>query len=177
MAKQTTKRDLAPRKKVMGVALSDHNQLAQEVLKKFRVVFGSIKKHFREIEKQSGVSGVQVWTLWEISRTPGMRVTELANALSVHQSTMSNLLDKIEEEGLIRKERTKGDQRVVRLYLTEQGHEIIKLAPKPMSGVLPDALQKLPFETLHSLSKDMDMLLTLMPAKDASAASKTLSEI
>lgn len=160
-----------------GTSLADQHQLAQEVLKKFRVVFGSIKKHFREIENQCGVSGAQVWAIWEISRAPGMRVTELAKVLSLHQSTMSNLLEKIEEGGLIRKERTQGDQRVVRLYVTEHGHEVIQRAPKPMSGILPDALQKLPLATLLSLSQDMETLIALMPGKDISAASKPLSEI
>ena len=172
-----TKPKSVSRRNMSDIAPSDSNQLAQEVLGKFRVVFSSIKKHFREIENQCGVSGAQVWAMWEISRTPGMRVTELAKALSVHQSTMSNLLDKIEEQGMLRKERPQNDQRSVRLYLTEYGHEIIKRAPKPMSGMLPDALQKLPLETLSRLKQDMDALLSLMAVKDASAAAKPLSEI
>jgi DNA-binding MarR family transcriptional regulator len=177
MSKRTTNREPASRKKAPDIAPSDNNQLAREVLGKFRVVFSSIKKHFREIENQCGVSGAQVWAMWEISRTPGMRVTELAKTLSVHQSTISNLLDKIEERGMLRKERPRDDQRSVHLYLTESGYEIMRRAPKPMSGILPDALQRLPFGTLYRLREDMDALLSLMSAKDASAATKPLSEI
>lgn len=176
-SKKTTLEKTRQQEKGVAITSSDHDLLAQEVLKKFRVVFGSVKKHFQEIEEQCGISGAQVWAVWEISRTPGMRVSELAAALSVHQSTVSNLLDKIEEKGLIRKERTKGDQRVVRLYLTEQGDEMVKLAPQPMTGILPDALRKMPYKTLCNFAKEMDLLISTMALKDESAAIRPLSEL
>lgn len=153
-----------------------HGERAHEALKKFRVVFSSVKKHFQDIESRCGVTGAQLWAISEITDSPGLRVSELARAMSVHQSTASNLVGELERKGIVRKERG-ADQRVVCLYLTEQGNNVVARAPKPMIGVLPDALQRLPADVLSSLSGNMDVLIATMHLKDEAAAAKPLSDI
>ncbi|OGI58953.1 MAG: hypothetical protein A2V58_07555 [Candidatus Muproteobacteria bacterium RBG_19FT_COMBO_61_10] len=160
-----------------GQKSSDPQQRAREALQKFRIVFSSVKKHFREVEALCGVSGVHLWAIAEISRNPGMRVTELAQSLSIHQSTASNLLGEIEKMGFVKKQRSKDDQRVVRLYLTKKGDSLVARAPKPMTGVLSDALQRLPDKELLTLNANMDALISLMQHKDRSAAARPLSDI
>ncbi len=149
---------------------------ASGALRRFRVIFGTVKKHFQDIESKCGVSGAQLWAISEVADLPGIRVTELAHSMSLHQSTASNLVGELERKGLVRKERG-ADQRVVRLYLTEQGGELVVRAPKPMIGVLPDALQRLPDDVLDSLTANMDVLIAIMQLKDEAAATKPLSDI
>lgn len=165
------------RKASIGRGSGTRPERAREALKKFRVVYSSVKKHFQHIEAQCGVSGAQLWAIVEISRTPGLSVCELAQALSIHQSTASNLLAGIEKKGFLLKERTGADQRVVRLYLTKKGKDVVGRAPEPSIGVLPDALQHLPNEVLDSLNANMDVLISLMHLKDEAAAAKPLSDI
>ncbi|MDD5240539.1 MAG: MarR family transcriptional regulator [Sulfuricella sp.] len=153
-----------------------HEEQARYALRQFRIVFSSVKKHFQDIESKCGVSGAQLWAISEMADSPGLRVSELAQAMSIHQSTASNLVGELERNGFIRKERGT-DQRVVRLYLTEQGSEVVARAPKPMIGVLPDALQRLPENILGSLSGNMDVLIATMQLKDEAAATKPLSDI
>lgn len=150
---------------------------AHAALGKFRIIFGAIRQHFREVEKACGVSGAQVWVLATLSESPGLRVTELAEALSIHASTASNLLDKIEKSGLIRRERSTQDQRVVRLYLTDAGQAALAAAPKPFTGVLPHALSQLPPETLARLSEDLDTVIGHMDLTNTRDAQKPLSEL
>ncbi len=149
---------------------------AHDVLRKFRVVFSSVKRHFEDIESKCGVSGAQLWAISEIAESPGLKVSELARAMSVHQTTASNLVRDLEKKGLVRKKRG-SDQRVVRLYLTKMGNDVVARAPKPMIGVLPDALQRLPEDVLSNLSGNMDALIATMQLKDEAAAAKPLSEI
>lgn len=150
---------------------------AHAALGKFRIIFGAIRQHFREVEKACGVSGAQVWVLATLAESPGLRVTELAEALSIHASTASNLLDKIEKSGLIRRERGTQDQRVVRLYLTQAGQSALAAAPKPFTGVLPHALNQLPPETLARLGADLDTLIGHMDLTNTRDAQKPLSEL
>lgn len=157
------------------VALT-REEKARYTLRQFRIVFSSVKKHFQDVESKCGVSGAQLWALSEIAGLSGLRVSELARAMSLHQSTASNLVSELERKGLVRKERG-ADQRVVCLYLTERGSEIVARAPKPMIGVLPDALQRLPENDLCSLSGNMDVLIAMMQLKDEAAATKPLSDM
>src|SRR5262249_60491474 len=82
-----------------------HRRAALHVLTQFRQAVNSAKRHFRWVGDQCGVSGVHVWALWELNETPGARVSDLAAALAIHQSTASNLLDKLARKGLVRRER------------------------------------------------------------------------
>lgn len=72
-----------------------HEAMATATLKNFRIIFNSVKKHVSEIEARCGISSSQIWVLWELHQSPGLRVTELASKLSVHQSTASNLIEKM----------------------------------------------------------------------------------
>ena len=150
---------------------------ARAALGKFRIIFGAIRQHFRDVEKACGVSGAQVWVLATLAESPGLRVTELAEALSIHASTASNLLDKIEKAGLIRRERNSQDQRVVRLYLTETGNNALAAAPRPFTGVLPHALGQLAPEVLARLSLDLDTLIGHMDLTNSKDAQRPLSEL
>jgi len=129
------------------------------VLQRFRVLIRTAQRHSQWIERQSGVTGAQLWALQELSEVPGLRVGELAGKMALHQSTASNMVDKLESAKLIRKERTSADQRVVRLYLTDAGQDLLKRSPSPARGVLPEALRLLDEEALLRLQRELDGLL------------------
>jgi len=160
-----------------GSAEKRHQEQVLAVLQKFRLVFKSAQKHFHWVERQCGVSGAQLWALWELCETPGLRVSELARVMSIHQSTASNLLDKLEQRKLIRRERKGPDQRVVRLFATPAGLAVVSRAPRPARGVLPDALSQLPESDLRALDASLNALVNLMRIRDEKAAMMPLSEI
>lgn len=148
---------------------------AHEALRQFRVIFSAVRQHFQAVEKACGVSGAQIWAMSALRQSPGMKVSELAQAMSIHTSTASNLLDKIERAGLVRRERKHADQRVVQLYLTEKGEQALDKAPQPLTGMLTHALGQLSDDTLSRLNQDLATLIAHMGAVDYQAAQKPLS--
>lgn len=150
---------------------------AHEALRQFRVIFSAVRQHFQAVEKACGVSGAQIWAMSALRQSPGMKVSELAQAMSIHTSTASNLLDKIEKAGLIRRERNSVDQRVVRLYLTDNGEKALEKAPQPLTGILTHALGQLPDEALTRLHQDLATLIAHMGAINTQDAQKPLSEL
>jgi len=129
------------------------------VLQRFRILIRTAQRHSQWIERQSGVTGAQLWALQELKESAGLRVGELANRMALHQSTTSNMVDRLETAGLLRKERTTVDQRVVRLYLTDEGQALLARAPSPARGVLPEALRLMDEAGLESLQSELDKLL------------------
>jgi DNA-binding MarR family transcriptional regulator len=176
MAKKLSSPPVVGTETTVEPTLGSHEERAREALRRFRVVFSSVKKHFQDIESKCGVSGAQLWAVSEVANSPGLRVSELASAMSIHQSTASNLVGELEKKGIIEKKRG-ADQRVVSLYLTEKGKEVVACAPQPMMGVLPDGLQRLPEDVLSSLIANMNVLIAIMQLKDEAAATKPLSDI
>lgn len=154
---------------------SKERNLPIAVLMKFRMIVNTAKRHYRWIEKECGVNGAHLWALWEIGRTRGMRVSQLSAALAMHQSTASNLLDKLVRTKLVTRNRLPEDQRVVTLALTPKGRTVLKRAPKPARGILPEALHGLPPATLAKLDESLLALLKGMNAGDKSGKATPLA--
>lgn len=129
------------------------------VLQRFRVLIRTAQRHSQWVERQSGVTGAQLWALQELADEPGLRVGELAKRMALHQSTASNMIDKLETSGLVSKQRTSVDQRVVRLSLTSAGRQVLARAPSPARGILPEALRLLDEKSQARLQKELDGLL------------------
>jgi DNA-binding MarR family transcriptional regulator len=128
---------------------------AARVLRRFRLVFNSVKSHFREVEKKAGISGAQVWALSVVRDHPGISVGELARAMDIHQSTASNLLRALMEAGLVGSDRGTEDRRAVLLKVTPRGRKALAKVPGPHAGMLPDALARLDPATLARLDRDL----------------------
>lgn len=147
------------------------------VLKLFRVIFQSVNRHSHEVERKAGIGGAQLWALAEISVRPRITVTELAKAMSIHQSTASNLLEKLENQSYIARNRSDEDRRVVLLSLTPQGEEILNKAPLPYRGVLNDALLKLDAANLESLQASLETLVAQLEFKQLKGAYEPLGKL
>lgn len=154
-----------------------NNQVSLQVLKKFRIIYGSVRQQFREIEKTCGVTGSQLWILQEIAQNPNIGVSDLAERLSIHQSTCSQLVEKLVVRGLIDKQRSKEDQRRVGLGLTDKAVKILKNAPGPAEGVLPKALDSIPETDLLSLDRALIKVIGQLRIRDDKLANKPLSDM
>lgn len=153
-----------------------HAGLALNVLKQFRLIYGSARQQFREVEANCAVSGSQLWTLHEIQAAPGIGITELAQRLSIHQTTCSQLAEKLVVRGYIVKARSTTDQRRVGLTVTRAAAQVLARAPGPAEGILPEALAALPRKTLSELHLRLDALIARLQVTDERAAGRPLSD-
>jgi len=127
-------------------------QLPLVVLQQFRVIYGSMRHYFKEVEDRCGRSGSQMWILQEVQRTPGLGVTELASRMGIHQSTCSLLVEKLVAKNCLSRSRPHEDQRRVGLRLAPDGLKAIDALPGPAEGILPDALVSIPEVALKTLN-------------------------
>jgi DNA-binding MarR family transcriptional regulator len=142
---------------------------AQQVLRRFRLVFNAIKTHFRQVEKKAGVGGAQLWALAVVRETPGIGVSDLARAMDIHQSTASNLIRSLVDQQLVAAEKAGADRRAVQLRVLPGGLKVLKKAPGPFTGVLPQALASLDRQTLKRLDRDLGRLIELLGADERAA--------
>lgn len=150
---------------------------AVAVLAQFRVIYGSVRQHFQYIEERCGVSGSQLWLLDEIARAPGAGVSELAGRMSIHQAICGDLLEKLEDRGLIFCSHTKGEQGEGGFHLTEHAAQVLSAAPGPTEGVLPQALQGLPDDTLEGLNLGLAEVIAQLTVRDPASAKTPLADL
>jgi len=167
---------MAPRLKPIpntGAPSSDDDDVelaAVAVLRQFRQVFNAVKSHFQQVEKTVGMGGAQVWALSIVRDQPGVGVGALARAMSIHQSTASNLVRTLIEREMVVAVKQGADRRAVQLNLLPAGAKVLKNAPGPFAGLLPDALKSLPPETLARLQVDLAQLIVAIAADEAGAS-------
>ena len=151
--------------------------LELRVLQHLRELYRVSQQHFQRIEVRCGLSGAQLWALSELRARPGATISQVASALSVHLSTASNLLDRLEERKLVRRHRGPPDQRVVRVALTPEGEAMLRLAPKPAEGIIQDALHRMRTDALARLDHDLEALLRNAQSRNPAAAMTPLAEL
>jgi DNA-binding MarR family transcriptional regulator len=149
---------------------ADNDAAAVAVLRQFRQVFNAVKAHFQQVEKTVGMGGAQVWALSVVRDNPGIGVGALAKTMSIHQSTASNLVRTLIEREMVIGVKQGADRRAVQLSLLPAGAKVLKNAPGPFAGLLPDALKSLPPETLARLGNDLGQLIVAIAADEAGAS-------
>ena len=154
-----------------------HKQLTLDVLKQFRLIYGSVRHHFRQIEATCRVSGSQLWMLHELQEAPGIGVSDLAHRLSIHQTTSSQLIEKLVARGYVVKTRSEQDQRRVGLTITRSAAKVLRDAPGPAEGLIPQALMGLSGRTLESLTANLGELIHGLHLQDEQAAETPLSDL
>ncbi len=152
-------------------------QTVLDVLQQFRLIYGSMRRHFRMVEEQCGISGSHVWLIQEVCHSPGVGISELALRMGIHQSTCSLLVDKLVSQGYLSKHRREADHRRVGLHLEDKGAAVLARIPKPAAGILSDALSNLPAVVLKTLHINLEELLRNLPGKEDKYASVPLSDM
>ncbi|MDE3010766.1 MAG: MarR family transcriptional regulator [Pseudomonadota bacterium] len=146
------------------------------MLRRFRVVFNAVKSHFRAIERKAEIGGAQLWALSVIASSPGLTVSDLARAMDIRQSTASNLVKGLIQRELVAPVRGEQDRRTTLLTIQPAGRSILRRAPGPFSGVLPDALSRLDPQVLARLDADLGRLIAELEA-DPKAEQTPLADL
>jgi len=145
-----------------------------DVLQQLRVVVRLAGNHSAHVERRTGIPGSQLWALHEVAQADGLSVGELASRLRVHQTTVSNLLNRLEAAALVRKGRSPNDQRIVHIHLTAGGRKALKAAAAPARGLLPNVLDTMSAAQLRKVHDGLAVLVDCMGGFDAALAAKPL---
>ena len=114
-----------------------------------------LKTYADQRARQFGISRAQWAVLVRIDRNEGLKQTELADMLDLQPITLTRLLDRLAENGLIERRADPNDRRANRLYL------------KPVAKPLLDRLADL----------GADMMETVLAGISATSIERTLKEL
>lgn len=99
--------------------MTQTNQIADaQLLTQFSQMFRTLTDTFLD---RAGIHRGQGMLLCTIVRQDGMTQSELADLLSVQGATITNMLQRMEEAGLVNRRRDPEDNRLVRVYVTDEG--------------------------------------------------------
>ena len=106
-------------------SLSEHrDELIEEIFVCLYGLSNVIDVQSREIKKLTGFSMNVALTIKTVSRSPSVHVSELARSMYLNPATMVRILDRLEEQRLITRMRSKKDRRVVKVKLSENATDV-----------------------------------------------------
>jgi DNA-binding MarR family transcriptional regulator len=86
------------------------------------------------------------------------------------------LVEKLVAHDYVVKTRSEHDQRRVGLTIAKNAAKLLKAAPGPAEGLIPEALMGLSESTLATLSANLGELIAELHARDEQAAERPLAD-
>ena len=108
--------------------------------------------------RRFGLTRAQWGVLAKLERTEGMKQTELADMLEIQPITLTRLIDKLCELGLIERRSDDSDRRVNRLYLTEAARPLLLKLARLRNEITETALAGLSAADTHLLVAQLEIV-------------------
>lgn len=129
-----------------------------ELEKELRHLCTVIKQKGREILTNFEITPPQFQALQYLITEENITIGELSNKMYLACSTITDLVDRMEKNGLVKRVRDNKDRRVVRIIVLEKGHEIINEVLHARRQYLGNVLQDLSNEEKDNILKSIEMV-------------------
>ena len=132
-------------------------------MQNLRRIFKSVESYSRTVETRFGITGPQLWALWELGRSAPLALKDLAVSMHLTSSTVTGVIDRLIVKDLVVRAADKIDRRRICLSLSPKGQTLIDQAPNPAQDQLLKGLKslsppqlKILYECLETLVKSLD---------------------
>jgi DNA-binding MarR family transcriptional regulator len=129
-----------------------------DVVDSLRAIIRELRRGGREAE-QVGVHGAQLFAMQKLAEGPAASLGELARRTFTDPSSVSVVVTRLVERGLVSRTVDADDRRRVLIALTPAGRAIVRRAPRAAQARLVTAAQELPERQLASLANGLRALV------------------
>lgn len=133
-----------------------------EVARLFQEVMQLFKHNMSKVLCETGISAPQGMVLGLLSKKKKLKITELSNELSLSNSTVSGIIDRLEKQEMVIRERSSDDKRVVYVSISPNFKEMHKGFHKQFEKNLADIMNKGNAEEIHKIYEGLDTLKKLL---------------
>ncbi|HTT69382.1 MAG TPA: MarR family transcriptional regulator [Gemmatimonadales bacterium] len=117
---------------------------ARSVLNSLRRTVRAFRAAAQAAEAGLGISGAQHFVLERLADAPALSLNDLATRTLTHKSSVSVVVSRLVERGLVRRHRSAADGRSIVLTLTPAGRRALARAPESAQHRMVTALRRFP---------------------------------
>lgn len=144
--------------------------ICNEVLIAIRQIIQSIDLHSRYLERYFGLTVPQLIVLQVVSTRGEMPIGEIAKSVSLGQPTVTGILERLENRGLVSRRRGQKDKRKMYISVTEACNQLLEKAPPPMQEHFIDSFTSLQDWEQSMILTSLQRIVALMDAKTIQVA-------
>ncbi len=119
---------MAPATALTGNKDSELGELADIVGFHIRLAHVAVHRQFTETFSQLGLTQKQVSVLWLVDDHPGISQIAVGQRLQMDRATTMTIVNRLQDRGFLRRERSTSDARKQALFLTPEGGEALVTA-------------------------------------------------
>ena len=138
------------------VQVSD--EMIASIEKELRYVSSIVKQKGRELLNNYSITPPQFVALQWLNEEGDMTIGELSNKMYLACSTTTDLVDRMERAGLLKRVKDEHDRRVVNIHLLEEGKFIIETVIKERQAYLKQVLGDYTSEQVTALEASLRKL-------------------
>jgi len=142
----------------------------QRALIALRRIIRATDLHSKRVRQESGLTVPQVVLLQAIKMLGEVSGRQLAEEVSLSQSTVSTILDRLESRDFVQRYRSPQDRRIVHVQLTPLGQEALERAPALLHVRFIEALERLSAREQKTILESLDRVAEMMGAQSVDAA-------
>jgi DNA-binding MarR family transcriptional regulator len=134
------------------------------VLDALRRIVRDLRQSSRTSEREFGIGSAQLFVLQQLADSPVDSINDLADRTYTHPSSVSVVVRRLVEQGLVVRRAAVDDRRRRELRLTAMGRRVVARAPVTAQVRLIHALLELPESQLGSLERVLRRVVKTMGA-------------
>jgi DNA-binding MarR family transcriptional regulator len=143
----------------LAAASPERSDDVEVILDTLRSIVRELRLASREAEQRVGVHGAQLHALRQLADNPATSLTELAERTHTDISSVSVVVSRLVEQGLVARKSADDDRRRLTLGLTARGRAVVRKAPETGTSRLLVAAAKLSDREVHSLASGLRKLV------------------
>lgn len=141
---------------------NNRNRNVESIEKHLRKVDYIIRKNGRMILSDFGITVPQFTALQALINNGDMTIGELSQQMDLACSTITDLIDRMEKNGLVKREKDQKDKRVVRVVVLSKGHDILQKVLDRRISFLEIKLEGLSVTEVEGLKTALEKLYVEM---------------
>jgi DNA-binding MarR family transcriptional regulator len=149
--------------------LPDRADVTRGVLDAVRRIVRTLHESSRASEKAVGLSAAQLFVLQTLADQPGASLNALAARTHTHQSSVSTVVARLVDRGLVLRAPSAADARRLELRLSAEGRRVVGRAPDAAQMRLIHAVEQLPPARRRALARSLLELTRAMDLTDRRA--------
>jgi len=115
----------------------------RDVVYLLRKIMQGAQQYTKKLHKTFNVSTPQLGILRVLNEEGPLSPSQIARRIMVQSSTVTGILDRLEQKGLVTRERDSPDRRVITVYITDPGRRLAESAPPPLQIKIVNGLRRL----------------------------------
>jgi DNA-binding MarR family transcriptional regulator len=148
------------------IPTKNNKDLVREIVWLIRKLMQGSYLYNKELNKKYQVSAPQLSSLLALYENGPLPPSQIAKYIMVNSSTVTGIIDRLEQKELVERSRISLDRRVITVTLTERGQELAKNAPPPIQEKIVDGLQKLPPDEIEQIVQALTKLTYMLDVQD-----------